>query len=182
VGLPGAGATTALCKWLSAEVFSRRRKGSVASIEFDKPKGAEDLAVFAELLGLDFSRQIPSTAVHSDDRFCYADTPALSLTRSDENRRLRAFLDENHLPGRVLVLSALHDSCILRQACAAGQQLGCTHVVFTQLDELPQWGKLWDFLIEPPMSPLMLALGPSLTGEYETDVVGTVLRRTFPWS
>jgi flagellar biosynthesis protein FlhF len=182
VGLPGVGCTTALCKWMAAEVFGRGRRGAVASIEFDRPKGAEDLAVFAELLGVDFGRELPATTTATGDRFCYADMPALSLTRPDENRRLRAFLDEQRVPGRVLVLSGLTDLAVLRQASVAGVDLGCTHLVFTQLDELPHWGKLWDFLIEAPLAPLMATCGPSLTGDCETDVIGAVLRRTFPWN
>ncbi len=180
VGMPGVGCTTALCKWLASEVFKRGRRGAVASVEFDRPKGAEDLAVFAELLGVDFARQVPATV--SSNQFCYLDVPAISLTRTEENRRLRAYLDEARIPGRVLVVSGLHDSAVLRRACAEGVAIGCTHIVFTQLDELPQWGKLWDFLIDAPLSPLMVTLGPSLTGECETDVVGAVLRRTYPWN
>ena len=184
IGLPGMGCTTALCKWLSAEVFTHGRHGTVASVEFERPKGSEDLAVFSELLGVEFTRQVPAPATADTDgsRFCYLDVPAISLTRPDENARLRAFLDENRIPGRVLVVSGLMDSAVLRQACSAGMDVGCTHLVFTQLDELPQWGKLWDFLIEAPLAPLMATLGPSLSGECETDVVGAVLRRTFPWS
>lgn len=181
IGLPGGGCSTALCKWLAAEVFGRGRHGVVASVEFDRPKTAEDVAVFAELLGVDFSRQVPAARAGAAG-FCYVDTPPLSLTRPEENARLRAFLDEERIPGRVLVLSGLLDGAVLRQACAAGLELGCAHVVFTQLDELPQWGKLWDFLIEAPLAPLMVTVGPSLTGECETEVIGTLLRRTFPWS
>ena len=181
IGLPGVGCTTALCKWLSAEVFTHGRHGTVASVEFDRPKGVEDLAVFAELLGVEFTRAVPA-AEDSETRFCYADMPSLSLTRGDENARLRTFLDEAQIGGRVLVVSGLLDTMVLRQACAAGLEIGCTHVVFTQLDELPQWGKLWDFLIEAPLAPLLATLGPSLSGECESDVVGAVLRRTFPWS
>ncbi len=181
IGLPGVGCSTALCKWLAAEVFGRGRHGVVASIEFDRPKTAEDVAVFAELLGLEFSRQVPAARAGAEG-FCYVDTPPLSLTKPEENARLRAFLDAQRIPGRVLVLSGLLDGAILRQACTAGLELGCTHVVFTQLDQLPQWGKLWDFLIEAPLAPLMVTVGPSLTGECETEVIGTLLRRTFPWS
>lgn len=179
LGLPGVGCTTALSKWLAAEVFTRGRRGAVASIEFDRPKSADDLAVFAELLGVGFSRQAPADTANGE--FCYLDVPAISLTRTEENLRLKSFLDEQRIPGRVLVVSGLHDAAVLRQACSVGVDLGCTHIVFTQLDELPQWGKLWDFLIDAPLVPLLLTLGPSLTGACETDVVGAVLRRTYPW-
>ena len=182
LGMPGVGRTTALCKWLSAEVFTRGRRGSVASVEFDRQLGAEDLAVYAELLGLEFCRQVPAAEQGTTRDFCYIDVPPLSLTRTEENVRLHRFLDEQRIPGRVLVVSGLHDSALLRRTCTIGVELGCTHVIFTQLDELPQWGKLWDFLIESPLAPLLLTCGPGLSGECEADVVGAVLRRTFPWN
>jgi flagellar biosynthesis protein FlhF len=182
IGLPGVGCTTALCKWLSTEVFTHGRRGTVASVEFDQPKGVDDLAVFAELLGADFTRAVPAPTAVAEGNFCYVDMPSLSLTRAAENARLRAFLDEAQIAGRVLVVSGLYDSAVLRQACTTGLEVGCTHVIFTQLDELPQWGKLWDFLIEAPLAPLLATLGPSLSGECENDVVGAVLRRTFPWN
>lgn len=181
LGMPGVGRTTALCKWLSAEVFTRGRRGCVASVEFDRQLGAEDLAVFAELLGLEFCRQVPASGPGGGD-FCYIDVPPLSLTRIEENARLHRFLDEQRIPGRVLVVSALHDSALLRRTCTIGVELGCTHLIFTQLDELPQWGKLWDFLIESPLVPMLLTQGPSLSGECETEVVEAVVRRTFPWN
>lgn len=181
IGMPGVGRTTALCKWLAAEVFTHGRRGAVASVEFDRTHANEELAVFAELLGLEFSRQVLPPRAEAGE-FSYFDLPPLSLTRPEENEKLRAYLDTEAIPGRVLVLSALHDPALLRRACAIGQDLGCTHLVFTHLDELPLWGKLWDFLIEAPFTPLLLSLGPSQTGEAETEVVGAVLRRTFPWN
>lgn len=181
IGMSGVGRTTALCKWLSSEVFGQGRVGAVATVEFDRPHANEDLAVFAELLGLGFARQtLPVDRTGA--AFSYFDLPPLSLTRPEENEKLREYLDDQAIPGRVLVLSALHDPALLRQACAIGQDLGCTHLVFTHLDELPLWGKLWDFLIDAPLTPLLLSLGPSQTGECETDVVGAALRRTFPWN
>ena len=182
LGMPGVGRTTALCKWLSAEVFTRGLRGRVGSIEFDRQLGTEDLAVFAELLGLEYFRQVPAVEQGAGRGFCYVDVPPLSLTRTEDNARLHRFLDDEGIAGRVLVVSALHDITLLRQTCAVGVELGCTHVIFTQLDELPQWGKLWDFLIESPLTPLLLTLGPSLSGECETDVIEAVLRRTFPWN
>jgi flagellar biosynthesis protein FlhF len=182
LGMPGVGRTTALCKWLSAEVFTRGLHGGVGSIEFDRQLGTEDLAVYAELLGLEYFRQVPAVEQGGGGGFCYLDVPPLSLTRTEENARLQRFLDDEGIAGRVLVVSALHDLTLLRQTCAIGVDMGCTHVIFTQLDELPQWGKLWDFLIESPLTPLLLTLGPSLSGECETDVVEAVLRRTFPWN
>lgn len=102
------------------------------------------------------------------------------MTPGASNDRIRTYLDSNGIPGRVLVVSALTDSALLRRFCSAGSDVGCTHVVFTHLDELPTWGKLWNFLVEGPLDPLFLGTGSALSGERETDVIGALLKRTFP--
>ena len=182
LGLPGVGRTTALCKWMSAEVFTRGRHGTAVGVEFDRAAGGDELAVFAELLGVEFSRQPPAHATEENGSFCFLDVPPFSLTRPDENKQLRRFLDAHQVSGRVLVISALHEAALIRQACAVGAELGCTHLVVTHLDELAQWGKLWDCLLEAPFAPLLLSTGPSTSGDCETEVVDAVLRRTFPWN
>jgi flagellar biosynthesis protein FlhF len=48
------------------------------------------------------------------------------------------------------------------------------------LDEVPQWGKLWDYLFDEELEPLFAATGPSLTGDCEEDVCGAIARRTLP--
>ena len=84
------------------------------------------------------------------------------------------------MPLRVLVLNAAYDRASLRDAYAAGRDVGATHLVFTHLDEVPQWGKLWDYLFDEAVEPLFLATGPSLTGDCEDDVAGAIVRRTLP--
>ena len=66
----------------------------------------------------------------------------------------------------------------VRDAHAAGRDLGATHLVFTHLDEVPQWGKLWDYLFDDALEPLFLSTGASLTGDLEDDVPGALARRT----
>ncbi len=80
----------------------------------------------------------------------------------------------------VLVLNAAYDRTALRDAYVAGRDAGATHLVFTHLDEVPQWGKLWDYLFDEDIEPLFLATGPSLTGDCEEDVPGAIVRRTLP--
>jgi flagellar biosynthesis protein FlhF len=53
-------------------------------------------------------------------------------------------------------------------------------VVFTHLDEVTQWGRLWDYLLDGELQPLFLATGPSLTGDLETDAFDALARRTLP--
>lgn len=191
LGTPGVGRTTALCKWLAREVFARQRMGSVVKAEFERPNPAEGLAVFCEALGISlnyhaavgsetYAPMPPATVSAAEGSFLYADLPGISVRSPAENAAVAKFLDEEKFSGRVLVLNAVYDLPMLRRAYAAGRDLGATHLVFTHLDELEHWGKLWDFLIDGELTPLFLATGPSLTGDCEEDTIGAVLRRTLP--
>lgn len=181
IGSPGCGRTTALCKWLSREVFARDRSGRVFKSEFDRPNPCESLGVFCEALGLSLEHSPEGEPVAVEgDAFAYEDTPAISVASPAANGRLLRHLDASRVGGRVLVLNALYDPSLLRDTYAAGRDLGATHVVFTHLDELVHWGRLWDFLVDGGLSPLFLSTGPGLSGDILTDVVGAVMRRTLP--
>lgn len=186
LGTAGVGRTTALCKWLALEVFKHRRSGRVLKAEFDLPNPAEGLAVFCEALGLALeyyapeSPDLPSTFGGPPGEFLYADLPAISLRSPNENHALAQFLEREKFAGRVLVLNAAYDAAMLRRAYAAGSDLGATHVVFTHLDEVEHWGRLWDFLLDGELTPLFLATGPSLTGDCDEDPIAGVIRKTLP--
>lgn len=181
LGSCGVGRTTALCKWLSREVFTQGRSGRVFKVEFDQPNPAEDLAVFCEALGLSLEHATPGLDLTPPEGgFVYADLPGLAMHRPAANRELARFLDEGHFEGRVLVLNALYDHAALRAAYAAGRELGATHLVFTHGDELAHWGKLMDFLIDGELTPLFLGTGPSLSGDCVEAVFDAVLRKTLP--
>lgn len=180
LGSAGVGRTTALCKWLAQEVFRRARLGHVVSVEFDRPNPLGPLPVFSEALGVPLAHFPCETRAAVPGGFVYFDLPSISLRRPADNASLRAFLDREQIAERVLVLNAAYDRASLRETYAAGRDLGATHLVFTHLDEVPQWGKLWDYLFDEEIEPLFLATGPSLTGDCEEDVPGAIVRRTLP--
>jgi flagellar biosynthesis protein FlhF len=180
LGAPGVGRTTALCKWLSVEVFRRARMGHVVSVEFDRPNPLGPLPVFAEALGVPLAHFPCETRPAVPGGFVYFDLPAISAHRPADNAVIAAWLDREQITERVLVLNAAYDRASMRDAYAAGRDLGVTHLVFTHLDEVPQWGKLWDYLFDEAVDPLFLATGPSLTGDCEEDVSGALVRRTLP--
>jgi hypothetical protein len=105
---------------------------------------------------------------------------ALSVTDGEARRSQRRMLDRDEISTRILVLNALYDVGTLQRIAGEGRELGATHVVFTHLDELTQWGRLWELLVEGELSPLFLSTGPSAVGSREDDVVAAVLRRTVP--
>lgn len=178
LGAAGVGRTTALCKWLSAEVFRRARVGHVVTIEFDRPNPLGPLPVFAEALGVPLAHFPCETQPAVPGGFVYFDLPSISTRRPKDNAALGTWLDREQILERVLVLNAAYDRAAMREAYAAGRDLGATHLVFTHLDEVPQWGKLWDYLFDEELEPLFLATGPSLTGDCEEDVSGALTRRT----
>lgn len=177
----GAGRTTALGKWLGRTVFQTGQLGRVFRLELDRPNRAEGLDLLCEALGLvlehcgaedvDFSAQAD---------FEYFHTPAFSVHRPQENYALGRFLDAHQVDGRVLVLHGAFDAGVQRAILRAGRDLGATHLVFTHLDEIPGWGRLWEPLLESEMTPLFLSLSPSLTGGLDTAVVDRLLAKTLP--
>jgi flagellar biosynthesis protein FlhF len=180
LGAAGVGRTTALCKWLAQEVFRRARLGHVVSVEFDRPNPLGPLPVFSEALGVPLAHFPCETKAAVPGGFVYFDLPGISVRRPKDNAPIAQFLDREQITERVLVLNAAYDRPSLRDAYAAGRDLGATHLVFTHLDEVPQWGKLWDYLFDEEIEPLFLATGPSLTGDCEEDVPGAIVRRTLP--
>jgi flagellar biosynthesis protein FlhF len=181
IGTMGVGRTTALCKWLGAEVFARGRNGRVLKVEFDKPNPAENLNVYCEALGLGLEHYSLDTDLSvNEGEFLYADLPGFEFRRPKANNQLANFLNASKFEGRVLVLNALYDLSTLRAAYSAGRELGATHLVFTHCDELVHWGKLMDFLMDGDLSPLFLATGPSLSGDCIEDCYGAVLHKTIP--
>jgi len=178
IGAPGVGRTTALCKWLGAEVFRRGRLGHVVTVEFDRPNPTGPLPVFGEALGVPVARFPARTQPAVAGGFVYFDLPGISVSDPAENAALSEFLAREGISQRILVLNAAYDHSALRAAYSAGRALGATHLVFTHLDEVPQWGRLWDYLFDGALEPLFFATGPSLTGDCEQDVFGELVRRT----
>lgn len=180
LGAPGVGRTTALCKWLAAEVFRHARLGHVVTAEFDRPHSPGPLPVFCEALGVPVAHYPASTQPAIPGGFVYFDLPGLSLRAPEDNAALAAFLEQEQITERVLVLNAAYEHAALRRAVAVGRELRATHVIFTHLDETPQWGRLWDYLLESDLEPLFLSTGPSLTGDCEAEAAQALARRILP--
>jgi flagellar biosynthesis protein FlhF len=174
----GAGRTTAMCKWLGLEVFRNRRTGSVVSVEFDKPNATGVLPMFCEAMGVPFVRSPGWVVPELTGEFAFFDMPAMSLRDQSDNDPIAEFLNREGIRHRILVLNAAYDPAILRSAFGAGRALGATHLVFTHMDEVPQWGRVWEYVGDGALEPLFLSTGPALTGECIEDVWGTVIRRT----
>jgi len=180
LGTPGVGRSTALCKWLAAELFHRGRMGHVITAEFDRPSATGPLTVFCEAMGVPLAHYPASTEPATPGGFVYFDMPGLSLRHPAENTAIMDFLTREKIEQRVLVLNAAYEPGALRSAYAIGRDMGATHVVFTHLDEVTQWGRLWEYVLDGELEPLFLATGPSLTGDCEVNALEAIARRTLP--
>jgi flagellar biosynthesis protein FlhF len=178
LGTSGSGRTTSLCKCLGIEVIRNRRSGRVFVVEFDRPNPTGPLPMFCEALNLPFGRFPAYFESLEPEGFTYFDMPAISLRNPEENSAIAEFLDREGIEQRVLVLNVAYDQATLRSAYAAGCALGATHLIFTHLDEVQQWGRVWDYLCDGALNPLFLATGPALTGDCDEDVWGAVVHRT----
>lgn len=180
LGAPGVGRSTALCKWLAAEVFRRARLGHVVTAEFDRPQTVGPLPVFCEAMGVPMAHYPASTEAAMPGGFVYFDLPGISLCRPEDNAEIANFLTREDITERVLVVNAAYENAALRRSFAVGRELNATHVIFTHLDETIQWGRLWDYLIESDLEPLFFSTGPSLTGDYEAEPAQALARRSLP--
>lgn len=180
VGTPGAGKTTALCKWLAGEVFFGSRRATVLKLDLDHPNPGDGLAVFCEALGVKCAREIAAVPDLGPGDALYVDVPGVTASDEPALAELGRALDQIYGTTRAIVINAAYDAALIKRAYALAGRLGCTHVVFTHLDELTHWGKLWEFMLNPALTPLFLSTGQNITCECEPDAFETVLARTFP--
>ncbi len=180
IGSPGAGKTTALCKWLASDVFVRQRRGVVLKLDLERANPGDALAVFCEALGVPCARSIPDVPMLAPGESLYIDVPGIVPGQGDDIAPLNQALGPLFVTSRVIVINAAYDPELIKRAFEFAERAGCKHVVFTHLDELTHCGKLWEFLLDRKLTPLFLGTGPNIAGDLEENVFDAVLARTFP--
>ncbi|HEX4666429.1 MAG TPA: hypothetical protein VH207_07510 [Chthoniobacterales bacterium] len=180
IGAAAAGKTTALCKWLAADVFVRRHQAAVLKVDLERANPSDGLSVFCEALGVPLSRSAADLPALLPNEKVYVDLPGVGLGDANEVALYSEALADLAVTTRVLVINAAYEASIIRQIYEAGAQLAATHVVFTHLDELTHWGKLWEFVLGHDLTPLFLSRGQSIAGDFEEAVFPSILARTFP--
>lgn len=180
IGSPGSGKTTALCKWLASDVFVRDRRSVVLKLDLDRANPGDALAVFCEALGVPFARSIPDVPTLDPNQSLLIDVPGIVPGNGDDVAPLIEALGPVFATSRVIVINAAYDPELIKRAFAFASRASCTHVVFTHLDELTHWGKLWEFILDYQLTPLFLGTGPNIAGDLEENVFEAVLAHTFP--
>lgn len=182
LGTPGCGKTTALCKWLTREVFIHERPASVLRIDIDSPHFGDGLEAFCEALGVDCYRT-PEEIPDGDEipSRMLVDIPGCQIHDYRDNLVLRRRLDDLNVDTRVLVLNAAYDASILKTILRQARDLEPTHLAFSHVDLLHTWGKLWPFALQschPPV--LFLGTGPNIASDYVEEVIAHLVGKTLP--
>jgi flagellar biosynthesis protein FlhF len=179
VGPAGSGKTTALCKRLATDVFLRGQRPAALKLDLDRANPGDALSVFCEALGASYIRSVSDAPPPAQGRTLYIDLPGFSLWAEEEVAEIRSALSTLFTTSRAIVINAAYDPALIRRCFEVGARLDCTHVVFTHVDELQHWGKLWDFLLRSGLTPLFLSTGQNIAGDCEENVFDAVLSRTF---
>jgi flagellar biosynthesis protein FlhF len=176
-GPPGVGSTTALCKALTSAVFFRQEAAVVIKLDGDQPNPAEGLAMFCEALDVPLLRSADDLNLVTEECRIYFDAAGPPLRHGSGWKDLGKQLNDHRVSSRVLVLNAAYEADLLKRGYALGKEAGATHVVFTHLDEVPQWGKLWEFMLHGDLVPLFLSCGQNVSGDLREDVFGQMVQR-----
>jgi flagellar biosynthesis protein FlhF len=176
-GTPGSGTTTALCKELTIDKFIRGQEAVVLKLDGDQPNPAEGLAMYCEALNVPFLRS--SDELDFSPARVYLDLTGGPLQDQRAWRALGYLLSEFYVDTRVLVVNAAYDSNLIRSAFDRSRDAGATHVVFSHLDEIQHWGKLWEPLMEGGLTPLFFSRGQNISGDIGEDMLELLVEKTF---
>jgi flagellar biosynthesis protein FlhF len=179
VGAAGAGKTTALCKRLAMDVFMRGQRPAALKVDLDRANPGDALSVFCEALGAAYIRNISDVPAAGRGQTLYIDLPGFSLWADEDVAEIRSAINPLFTTARAVVINAAYEPSLVRRCFTVAEKLDCTHVVFTHVDELQYWGKLWDPLLRSGLTPLFLGTGQNIAGDCEENVFEAVLGRTF---
>ncbi len=180
LGTPGCGKTTALCKRLAADVFLRGKTVQVLKLEGDTPNADDALSVFCDVLGVNLLRDPVELDDIAGESELYIDMPGISMSQEDEQGAFKEQLDFLGIDTRVLVVNAAYETDIIKENYACAERMGATHIVFTHLDEVSHYTKLWQFILRGGLTPWFFSHGQNITSDFTEDVLNYLMEQTFP--
>jgi flagellar biosynthesis protein FlhF len=164
IGTPGAGKTTALCKWLTNAVLREGRRARVSRLDADTANTAEFLSLHCEMLGVPCERFWSEPAGGED--LLFVDLPGVEPHNAKALAVLRDVLFSLPQPHIHLVLNAAYDTSLLFEQFNALLPLMPEDVIFTHLDEEHRRVKLWNFVLGTNCPVGWLGGGQKIPGEF----------------
>jgi flagellar biosynthesis protein FlhF len=161
------------------DVFFRQQSAVVLKLDGEQPNPTEGLSVFCEALGVPLLRTADELETVPEGARLYFDATGFPLHDAPAWRNLGRLLGEFYIDTRVLVLNAAYETDLLKQGYMVGREAGATHVVFTHLDELPRWGKLWEPVLRGGLQPLFFSCGQNVSGDISESPFQHLISKTF---
>lgn len=180
VGAPGAGKTTALCKWLAQVSLVEGRRAAVWRLDSHVANTAESLSVFAEILGVPVERCAPLNGEAPEVEVLFIDLPGVNPSDATGMAQLQQRLAAIPNAQVHLVLNAAYETALLLSQARAFAALPIADVVVTHLDEETRWGKLWNLVLGTNCSLRFLAAGQNIPGEFAPASAAALFHRQFP--
>ncbi len=180
LGSPGSGKTTALCHYLTQEVFVLGKKVGVVKLEGEVPNSSESLSAFCDVIASPLWREPFNPDDADPDVDFYFDMPPSSALDSHLHVDWRHRLDEYSIESRVLVLNAAYEVTVLNEIIKRSLEAGATHLVFTHMDEVYDTGRLWPLVLRSGLSPLFLSNSRTIIGKHSESFLNVLLSKTFP--
>jgi flagellar biosynthesis GTPase FlhF len=178
IGAPGSGKTTCLCQWLARITLLEGKSARVWRLDGRTANHGESLSVYAEILGVPLDRFVPDTPPPEGDHL-FIDLPGVNYTDPKAVQDLARQV--THLPvGQIhLVLNAAYETEVLFSQIRAFAGVPLTDLIFTHLDEEPQWGKLWNFVLGTNYTIGCLGAGQNVPGDFQLATPEIILNRQF---
>lgn len=180
IGAPGAGKTTALCKWLAQVSLVEGRQAAVWRLDGHVANTAESLSVFSEILGVTVERFAPVNGELPEADVLFVDLPGVNPGDPTALAQLAQRLAALPKAQVHLVLNAAYESHLLLAQARAFASLPITDVILTHLDEEPRWGKAWNLVLGTNYTVRFLGAGQNIPGDFLPATAAAVLARQFP--
>jgi hypothetical protein len=145
IGPPGAGKTTALCKWMVSSVLVNEHSVRVWRLDGPTANAAEILLLHCESLGVPTARFWQEPAPEAD--LLFVDLPGVEIHNTAALADLQEQLAQLPQPHIHLVLNAASESAILFEQFHVFESFKPEDIIFTHLDEEQQRVKLWNFVL-----------------------------------
>jgi flagellar biosynthesis protein FlhF len=178
VGPPGAGKTTALCKWLAQAVLIKGRPASVWRLDGQVANTAESLSVICEILGVPLERFQPAPAA-ADPGMLFIDLPGVNPADPVALATLAAQISQVPNAQVHLVLNGAYETSLLLAQVRAFAALPIADLIVTHLDEELRWGKLWNLVFGTNCRLRFLSAGQNIPGDFVEATPDRILERQF---
>jgi flagellar biosynthesis protein FlhF len=180
IGAPGAGKTTALCKWLAQVALVEGRSAAVWRLDGHIANTAESLSVFGEIFGVPVERWVPANDERPEAEVLFVDLPGVNPGDAAAVAELARRVAELPEPQVHLVLNAAYETPLLLAQVRAFAGLPCHDVIVTHLDEESRWGKLWNLVLGTNCTLRFLSAGQNVPGDFAPATPERILARQFP--